>query len=158
MAAHELHDDPGWFNKSHEFPNTKSDLLPIAPEAERYIKNGAPFLQRHLPFWAANLIDRMWVVMGLLLAAVIPLSKILPPLYQYRIRRRILKSYVVLRLIEDKAEKISPDDNTIRQHLVADLRHLEARAERINVPAAYANELYSLRSNIQLVRKKLLQK
>ena len=158
MAAHELHDDPGWFNKSHEFPNTKSDLLPIAPEADRYIKNGPPFLQRHLPFWIANLIDRMWVVMGLLLATVIPLSKILPPLYQYRIRRRMLKAYIVLRLIEDKAKEISPEDNTIKQHLVADLKHLETRVERISVPAAYANELYSLRSHIQLVRKKLLQK
>lgn len=158
MAAHELHDDPGWFNKSHEFPNTKSDLLPVAPEADRYIKNGPPFLQRHLPFWAANLIDRMWVVMGILLAAVIPLSKVLPPLYQYRIRRRMLKAYIVLRLIEDKAGEVSAEDVTGKQQLASDLSDLEASVERITVPATYANELYSLRSNIQLVRKKLLQK
>jgi TRAP-type uncharacterized transport system substrate-binding protein len=156
MAAHNLHDQPGWFNKIHEFPNTKFDLLPIAPEADRYIKNGAPFLQRHLPFWAANLIDRMWVVMGILLAVALPISKILPPLYQYRIRRSMLNAYTALRLIEDQSDAIDPQDPKGKRHLITDLNHLEARVERISVPAAYANELYSLRSNIQLVRTKLL--
>ncbi len=155
MAAHELHGGPGWFNKAREFPNTKSDLLPIAAEADRYIKNGAPFLQRHLPFWVANLIDRMWVVMGILLAIAIPISKILPPLYQYRIRRRMLNAYTALRLIEDRSEEIDARNVSIKPQLVANLNQLEVGVERITVPAGYASELYALRSNIQLVRAKL---
>ena len=155
MAAHELHDDPGWFNKSHEYPNAKFDLLPIAAEADRFMKNGTPFLQRHLPFWAANLIDRMWVVMGILLAVLIPISKVLPPLYQFRIRRRMFTCYAVLRLIEDKAAEIGAKNAIGKHKLISDLNHLEARVERITVPLSYADELYSLRSNIQLVREKL---
>jgi NMT1-like family len=149
MAAHNLHGSSGWFNKAFEYPNAKRDELPIAKEADRYIKNGAPFLQRHLPFWAANLIDRMWVVLGILLAIFLPLSKILPPLYKFRIRRRIFKSYSRLREIED-SEKSS-------ETLLKELDALDKSTESIEVPLSYADELYALRSNIQLVRKKLLR-
>lgn len=149
MAAHHLHSGAGWFNKAFEFPNAKRDELPIANEADRYMKNGAPFLQRHLPFWVANLIDRMWVVLGILLAVFLPLSKILPPLYKFRIRRRIFKSYSRLREIE-VSDKPS-------EALLKELDALDKRTEQIDVPLSYADELYSLRSNIQLVRKKLLR-
>jgi NMT1-like family len=149
MAAHNLHGSAGWFNKAFEYPNAKRDELPIAKEADRYIKNGPPFLQRHLPFWAANLIDRMWVVLGILLAVFLPLSKILPPLYKFRIRRRIFKSYSRLREIEE-SDKPS-------EALLKELDALDKRTESIEVPLSYADELYSLRNNIQLVRKKLLR-
>jgi TRAP-type uncharacterized transport system substrate-binding protein len=147
MAAHNLHGSAGWFNKAFEYPNAKRDELPIATEADRYIKNGPPFLQRHLPFWAANLIDRMWVVLGILLAIFLPLSKILPPLYKFRIRRRIFKSYSRLREIEE-SDKPS-------EALLKELDALDKRTEGIDVPLSYADELYALRSNIQLVRRKL---
>jgi NMT1-like family len=149
MATHNLHGSSGWFNKAYEYPNAKRDELPIAAEADRYIKNGAPFLQRHLPFWAANLIDRMWVVVGILLAVLLPLSKILPPLYKFRIRRRIFQSYSRLREIEDSDK---PNETLLKE-----LEALDKRTESIDVPLSYADELYSLRSNIQLVRKKLLR-
>jgi NMT1-like family len=149
MAAHNLHGTAGWFSKAFEFPNAKRDELPIAKEADRYIKNGPPFLQRHLPFWAANLIDRMWVVMGILLAILLPLSKVLPPLYKFRIRRRIFNSYSRLREIEVSAKP--------SEALLKELDALDKRTEGIEVPLSYADELYSLRSNIQLVRKKLLR-
>jgi hypothetical protein len=40
-----------------------------------------------LPFWFANLIERMWPVLVSIIAILIPLSRDLPPLYQFRIRR-----------------------------------------------------------------------
>ena len=39
--------------------------------------------------------------------------------------------------------------------LLEELSHLERRAEKISVPLSYASELYALRNNIQLVRRKL---
>ena len=41
--------------------------------------------------------------------------------------------------------------------LLKELNQLEARAEKVTVPLSYTDELYALRSNIQLVRKKLLR-
>jgi NMT1-like family len=155
MAADKFHSNETWFSKSNAFPSDAQSELPITSEAERYMKNGAPYLQRHLPFWAANLIERMWIVLSLSLVVLFPLSKAIPPLYQYRIRSRILKSYGILKLIEDKEEALAPQDTAGRQQLVSELNELEANVEKITVPVAYANELYSLRHDIQLVHEKL---
>jgi len=155
MAADKLHSGQTWFSKANAFPNDANYELPIAPEAERYMKQGAPYLQRHLPFWAANLIERTWIVLSLILVVLFPLAKVLPPLYQYRIRSRILKSYGLLKMIEDKEEALAADDRAGREKLITELRVLEEDAEKITVPAAYANELYSLRHDIRLVHEKL---
>ena len=43
------------------FPNPQRQEFPLSDEADRFYKSGKPFLQRYLPFWVANLIDRMLV-------------------------------------------------------------------------------------------------
>ncbi len=152
-AAHQTHGVPGWFAKSRQFPNAQRDELPIAQEAERYLKNGPPFLQRYLPFWVANLIERMWVALSVIVVVLLPLSRILPPLYTFRVRSRIFKWYGQLRQIEDRD---SPDPQ-VRAGLIDELNALDGMVEKIKIPLSHADELYSLRSNIHLVRKKLLR-
>jgi hypothetical protein len=41
--------------------------------------------------------------------------------------------------------------------LVVELNALDTRVEKIKIPLSYADELYSLRNNIHLVRKKLMR-
>jgi hypothetical protein len=41
--------------------------------------------------------------------------------------------------------------------LVDELNALDVKVEKIKIPLSYANELYALRNNIHLVRKKLLR-
>jgi hypothetical protein len=152
-AAHNIHSAAGWFNKVGDFPNAKRDELPLAKEAERYLKNGPPLLQRYLSFWMANLIDRMWVALGIIIAILLPLSRVLPPLYQFRVRSRIFKWYAQLRDIETR-ENSTTDVN---KALLSELNELDAKVEKIKIPLSYADELYALRNNIHLVRKKLLR-
>ena len=156
-AAHSLHSNAGWFNKAREYPNAKRDELPLSPEADRYIRNGPPLLQRYLPFWAANLIERMWVVLGIIVAILLPLGRILPPLYQFRVRQRVFRWYAQLRAIENRVEADGGGAPPDAGELVAELDRLEATVEKVNVPLSYVDELYSLRSNIHLVRNKLLR-
>ena len=151
LAGTQIQGSAGWFKRAREYPNVDNNELPIAKEAERAIKNGAPLLQRYLPFWVANLIERMWLVMGIIIAVLIPLSRIIPPLYTFRVRSRIFRWYGQLRDIE---VRMGSNDNN---ELLKELDQLENRAEKVTVPLSYTNELYALRSNIHLVRKKLLR-
>ena len=151
QAGNQIHGSAGWFKRAREYPNIENNELPIAKEAERAIKNGAPLLQRYLTFWVANLIERMWLVLSIILALLLPLSRIVPPLYAFRVRSRIFRWYGQLRNIEVRIE--SDDNNTLLQELSV----LESNAEKVTVPLSYTDELYALRSNIQLVRKKLLR-
>ncbi|MCY7369617.1 MAG: ABC transporter substrate-binding protein [Polaromonas sp.] len=152
QAGNGMFGTAGWFRSAREFPNRDNSELPISEEAERAIKNDAPLLQRYLPFWVANLVERMWLAMGIILAIMLPLSRILPPLYAFRVRSRIFRWYGQLRHIEDRVSSSNPDDN---QALLDELDQLENRAEKIAVPLSYTDELYALRSNIHLVRNKL---
>jgi hypothetical protein len=153
QTATELHGTAGWFSRARQYPNLEHSEVPIAAEAERAIKGGLPFLQRHLPFWLANLIERMWLAMGLIIALALPLSRVVPPLYTFRIRSRVFRWYAQLRDIEQRQEA----DGAVTADLLREVDALEAKVEQVVVPLSYTDELYALRSNIHLVRKKLLR-
>ena len=154
QAARDAHGRAGWFARTGEFPNATVAEWPLAPEAERYFRSGAPWLQRYLPFWLANFIDRMWIVLLPLLAALLPLSRVLPPIVELRLRSRVFRWYANLRALEQALEKPGADLAKLRDELEA----LDAQTERIGVPLAYANELYDLRGHIHLVRRRLQAK
>ena len=151
QAASTIHREPGWFQRKGDFPNAAQTELPLAKEAERFYRQGPPMLQRYLPFWLANLIDRMWVVLVSIIAIVLPLSRVLPPLYQFRIRSRVFRWYGQLRGIEEELDESGAD----RERLLPELDELEVKVGRITVPLSHADELYSLRSHIDLVRSRL---
>jgi len=151
QTAVALHGPAGWFNRAREYPNLLLGELPAAAEAERALRNGKPLLQRYLPFWLANLVERMWLAMGLIIALVLPLSRILPPLYSFRIRSRVFRWYAELRDIETRAESEGADIAGLLQALDA----LDRCAEKITLPLAYTDELYTLRHHIDMVRRHL---
>jgi TRAP-type uncharacterized transport system substrate-binding protein len=149
QAAQQVHGGAGWFQRKGELPIAAGTEEPLAKEAQRFYTSGTPVLQRHLPFWLANLIDRMWPVLVTIVAALIPLSRTLPPLYQFRVRKRIFRWYAQLREVEDAIDKRPAAE------LLQDLGVIEERVSNVSVPLSYADELYSLRSHIQMVRRRL---
>jgi TRAP-type uncharacterized transport system substrate-binding protein len=151
QAASRIHSGPGWIARAGTFPNSRQSEFPLAKDAARYYQSGPPLLQRYLPFWLANLIDRMWVALFSIIAALIPLSRLVPPLYAFRIRSRIFRWYRNLRQIESDAglrEKTPAE-------LAAALDRLEGRVAAITVPLSYNDELYALRQHIDMVREQL---
>jgi hypothetical protein len=151
QASLDLHSAAGWFNRAGAFPTTQHSEYPISREAQRTITGGRPFLQRYLPFWLANLVERMWLALGVILALLLPLSRVVPPLYEFRIRSRVFRWYAQLRALELQMQEPQADPARIAQ----DLDSLEQRVAGIHVPLSYVDELYALRNNIDLVRGKL---
>ena len=151
QATVQTHGQSGWFQRTREFPNASNSEFPLAPEAERTLKNGIPSLQRYIPFTLANLVERMWLALGIIIAVLLPLGKIAPPLYAYRVRSRVFRWYGELRDIESRLEA-HPED---KEKLLEELNAIEAKVEKVILPLSYADELYALRNNIGLVRQRL---
>jgi hypothetical protein len=149
QAATQVHGGAGWFQRKGEFPNAANTERPLAAEAERYLRNGPPLLQRYVPFWLANLVDRMWVMLLSIVVVALPLMRVLPPLYDRRIRSRVFRWYAQLREVEESRSRRPAVE---LQH---ELDEIDAKVGRVRVPLAYAEELYALRSHIQLVRKRV---
>jgi TRAP-type uncharacterized transport system substrate-binding protein len=151
QAASRIHSKGGWISRPGQFPSAQGSEFPLAREAERYYRNGPPLLQRYLPFWLANLVDRMWVALFSIIAILIPLARVVPPLYEFRIRSRIFRWYRNLRQIERDLVQ----GKETQAELLDRLNALDSKVEYIAVPLSYADELYALRSAIGLVRARL---
>jgi hypothetical protein len=149
QAAQQVHGPAGWFQRKGDFPNARDNERPLHREAERVYSHGEPLLQRYLPFWLANLIDRMWVVLLSIVGLLIPLSRVVPPLVEFRIRSRVFRWYGQLRAIEAEEGRTPADE--LRERL----DEIDARVAGITVPLSYADELYALKGHIQQVRRRL---
>lgn len=94
----------------------------------------------------------MWLVITGLLVLMLPLSRIVPPLYNYRVRSRVFRWYERLRTVEAHMDAREGK----REDLLDELEALERLTNRIAVPLSHADELYGLRNNIHAVRKRVL--
>jgi len=153
IAASEIHGRSSVLSDPGQFPTARYVDLPVSEEATRFYQYGPPFLQRVLPFWAATLVDRLKVMLLPLLALAIPLMKLMPPLYRWRIQSRFLRLY-------DEIQSLDPDytDNLSSSDVGRNLQELDRinhAVASIAVPRTYKSDLYKLRRDIDLVRRRL---
>jgi TRAP transporter TAXI family solute receptor len=152
-AAKEVHGAPDLFAHKNQFPSDKDADFPMAEEATRFYKSGPPLLQRYLPFWAASFVDRMLVVLVPLIAFLIPLTRVIPAIYSWRIRSRIYRWYGELKFLETQVQADTAGAKRI-EHL-AKLDWIEDRVNDIRLPLAFSNHMYVLREHVDLVRRRL---
>lgn len=153
-AAREVHGRSSLFQKRGEFPAPLEQEFKISDDAQRYYKSGKTFLYRYMPFWLASLVDRMLVVVVPIIVLLIPGLRILPALYNWRIRQRILRWYGVLLVLERDVNR--SDGQFGREELLERLRQVENAVNRLSIPLSFADQFYVLRGHIDFVRGKLL--
>jgi len=154
-AAVEIHGTSGWVHKAGEFPTLKAQDFPLSDQAEQFYKSGRPFLMNYLPFWAATFVERMIRILVPAGIILFPLSRIVPWLYTRRNRSKFYRWYGELKHLESE---ISEDPRTER---AADYRtrldQIEDSVNKVSVPVAFYDEVYTLREHIDYVRKKIAQ-
>src|SRR5438477_164131 len=123
------------FERPGEFPSDLHLDFPLSKEAARALANGPTFLRRYLPFWAAILVERLWILILPLITLMIPLLRIAPPTYRWQIQRKILHRYRELRAIEAKAG-VARDPGE-RQTLLRQVEQLQATAARVQLPLGF---------------------
>jgi len=157
QAASDIHGGSGWFHKQGEFPTASYTEIPVASTAKKFYKDGPPLLQHYMPFWLANIFERMWVVIVALGALILPLSRIIPPLYVWKIRSRVYRWYGKLRAVEHAVEDASGEQRAeVYKTQLRRLNEIEEKVNQISIPLSYAEELYGLRSHINFVRKRIV--
>jgi len=156
QAAGDIHGGAGWFQKQGQFPSSEYTEIPVAREAAKFYKEGPPLLQRYMAFWVANLLDRLWVVVIALAALILPFSKVVPPLYVWRIKSRLYRWYGQLRAVEQTLDEATDDNRAaVCADLLKRLDDIEERVNHMSIPVAFADNLYGLRSHINFVRQRV---
>ncbi len=152
-AATKIHREGGLFEEPGQFPSLRYTDFPASRNARRYIENGPPFLQRFLPFWAADLIDRLKIMLLPLITLLYPLFKAVPPAYKWRMQARIIRCYKQLQAIE---ERIDEEGTTAADACLEQLGRIEGEVRRLHVPATYIDRVYTLRHHIGVVRARII--
>lgn len=153
VAAREIHGGHTLLADVGQFPTPRFGDLPLSAEAERHFRHGPPFLMRYLPFWAATLVDRLWIMLLPLIGLSLPLVKLVPPAYRWQIRRRLLRIYSRLGDIDPLRTPLTSADEARERLEVLD--QLEAQSTVGTVPRSYTDDVYKLRRDIDLVRRRL---
>jgi hypothetical protein len=109
QAATEVHGGGQLFTEPGQFPSPRFVELPISPDAERYLRLGPTFLRRHLPFWAAAMVERFMIMLIPIVTLLLPLLRFAPPVYKWQVRRRIF------RCTEAGTSRSSPGRNESRR-------------------------------------------
>lgn len=152
-GAQTLHAGGNLFYRAGEFPKAVDPEFPMSEDAERVYKSGQSFLKRVLPFWLAIFIERMIVMVVPIATILFPLIKIVPRLYQWRIKRRIFYWYDQLKRLERRigAAGAGADAAWFR----SEIDRIDAAVTVIPVPVYYSEQLFNLRSAVGLVRQRI---
>jgi TRAP-type uncharacterized transport system substrate-binding protein len=151
-AATEVHAGPQIFQRAGEFPAAEQIDLPLSKEARNFYRAGPTFLQRTLPFWLAELVQRMMILIVPIVGIVYPLWSVTPKIYYWLMRRRLNPMFRELRLLERELRACTP--GTL-EALLRRLDDLERRARDLPMPGLLSETTYNLWANIQALRERV---
>ena len=148
-AVTEVHREGGVLERKGQFPSIDFVNIPLNDDARRYIANGPSLLYRWFPYRTAVLLDRLKILM-LPFLVLIPLFRVGPPLYNWRIRSRIYRWYAAVREIDALVQEASPGD---AEAAMKRLSEIEKEVASVSVPLSYTGELYQLRLHIGFIKE-----
>ena len=155
QAARAGHMAGGGLEKRGEFPSSRYLDFELSEEAERFYTSRPPFFQRYFPFWVATFLSRMKIMALPLIVLLLPLVKVVPWIYRWRVRARIYRWYSDLEEVGSEIHKT----HSLKEYddFIVKLDQLEKNVSNIHVPKPYAEGLFHLRMHIEMFRKKLME-
>lgn len=167
-SGFDKHGDPVLFHRPGEFPSASDPEFEVAAEARIIYKTGElPVVLKALaprayslglPFSYLSFINTHWTTLvGILgiLALMLPLTRAVPALYVWTVRRRIVYWYKQLKALERNLDSKASFDLGVLQ---AEFDRIDSHVRRLRVPSYYSSDLYDLRGHIELVRQRLAMK
>jgi len=155
QAAAEVNGRESFFSEAKEFPSYKDPTVPESEVAQRYHKSGPPVLMRYMPFWLAEFIDRIFIMLMPLFVFAYPLIRSMPNFRRQRTLKRLQQYYGKLKFLE--SEIFNHYQPTSRDDYFRRLDELEREVIALVVPRSFAENYFELRSSIDFVRRKLSQ-
>ena len=154
-AAEAINGKQSFFAKRGEFPMFNHSAFPESVVATRFEKSGVPPIMNYLPFWVAEFVHRMFILVVPFLAFAYPIVSAMPNYRYKRVQARINKMYGALWTFEQ--ELATGFDPSQCDAYISKINQMEADALSIKVPKKMASDYYSLRSSMDYVRNCLIR-
>jgi hypothetical protein len=150
QAAEKINGGRSFFSRYAEFPEYKDSIIEESDIAKSLYENGAPRLLEYMPFWLAEFLNRMVILLLPMAAFAYPILKSMPAYRLRRVRTRLNEVYGALKLFEQELE--TDYDPTQHDAYLKRLDELDKRAQKLRVPSKVVSEYYTLRTTIDFVR------
>ncbi len=132
---------------------TEDPEFPVAEDARRIYKSGPSYLQTVLPFWIADLLNRAFILILPVIGIIFPLIRVVPIVYNWRMRRRILHWYHVLKELENSLPKTAGLE--LIESKEQELERIEESVQKMSVPIHFSADLYNLRDHVEFVKRRI---
>jgi TRAP transporter TAXI family solute receptor len=149
----EVHGGADLFHRSGEYPNGSDSEYSVAATAIEFYKSGPSFMQRHLPLWLSVHVQRALAVLVTGIAVGLPLLHFVPQTYNWMTRRRLFYWYAELRALESSFGATTSHKHLV--NLLTEVERIEDSLGKIHFPLTFADQVYTLRGHIDIVRQKI---
>ena len=151
QALMEVHGEAGLFQRAGEFPTLTDPEYPMAESARDFYRSGPGLMNRYLPFWVTNYLQRTIAIVIAAIAIVVPVFRVMPMLFSWLIRQQRASSIVASEL----STKRWKQNLTVSQAeaLEGDLVDID-RATRV-VPMRDSDPLFVFRHHLDRTRSRL---
>jgi uncharacterized protein len=154
QIASQTHGGSGIFHRAGDFPSLRRIDFPTAPEARAALLRGPGLLERLLPFWWAQIAERLLLIVlpaGLL---ALWLMRLVPAVLRWSLQSRVNRWYGELKFIENDLSRSSPTGMDITR-FVARLSEIDRAMMAFSAPKDLMTRCFTLHHHIEFVRMRL---
>jgi hypothetical protein len=149
-ASTDIAGQANFFADSREFPQFNDPKIKHSEIAREYYLKGSPYFQNYLPFWLAEIIDRLIFIILPFSALAYPVLLALPRYRYERLNRKIWINYVLLKELELEVTDHF-DNNKIDEYLQR-LSKIEDTAVKFKIYGSMGDEYFTHRQHINFVK------
>ena len=147
-VASTVHKRPAATNAQTEFPSERNLEYAQSDESKRFFKSGKPFLVEYLPFWLANLAERMLLTLVPVIAIGLPLMRMVPAFLSWRGYAHLIQLYDDVMVLE-RQRSPTPDGKAQALHRLSEI---DKQLSGLRLSAEHHVNVYNLKSHIDLVK------
>ena len=151
-AAREIHGGRDAITPDGTFPSTQALAMPVDVYAADLLRNGTSGLQAYLPYWIVAQISRVAILLLPVLFLLIPIFRLLPGIYSWRMRRKVFRHYQDISEID---QALARADMGALPLLHTRLDDIDRGLAKLKLPLPYRNLAYTARMHIELLKRQI---
>jgi len=143
-------------SSNNEFPSfAQPQMFDPHPVAERFYKDGRPFLANYVSPTLATLIIKILLVLIPLLTILWPITNLLPKIYSFYVKHKITHWYVDLEMIDKSLGSADEETRKMFAEIIEDISQGITKMRLPILHSHYVQELFAARAHVNLIRTKL---
>ncbi len=160
LVAEQVHKGKELIVSDDKFPSLEHLDVPAHTAAAAYMKSGQSFWTRWLPYWGLWIVFRIQLFVIPLLLVWLPMFRIFPFFYKFRLNWLLRQHYKVLLAIQEEVENAeTPEEIEFQLEELVNLRK-EMESVSRKIPMHLQTNIFQWRLHVSMVRneaRKLLR-